>query len=228
MAVFQPRISLRPRDVIGCAALQRPGLAGRRIAGLVPDLLDQVRADSLLRPEFIYEIRPVKAVVAGDILLQDNTALHAPLVAQKLPQLQHLAVGICTIGARLEDRVARLFAARKGLAALVLDEIGNAAVRLTARRAHARIRAEARQMKLDASSALCPGSTGFEQTCQTELCRLAGADRIGVTLPRGAMMQPGKSMSFVIGLGRDMPRWSQAEDCRNCRAADRCRDRVAA
>ena len=195
---------------------------------MVPEMLALVAEDNLLEPKFVFETRRVVAQVAGNILLPDQTTLRAPLVAEKLPQLQRLAIGCCTIGAALGDRVNALFAARRGLQALVLDEIGNTAVHKLARRARAQIRREAGRLGLQASSALCPGSDGFALDQQAGLCRLVAAGRIGVRIRGGMMMQPGKSMSFVIGLGREMPRWGQAEDCRNCRAADHCQTRVPA
>ncbi len=226
MTVFRPTITLTPDDVRCVASLRRPGHTGRRINELVPDLLDLVQNKSLLAPQFIYEFQRVHSVVAGKIQL-DHLSLQAPLVARKLPRMQRLAIGLCSIGPALGDHVNHLFAQRMGLQALVLDEIGNVAVRKLARRAHAHIRRKARRIDLQASSAISPGSDGFAMDQQGRLCDLVASHRIGVTIQGGQMMQPGKSLSFVIGLGAVMPRWSQAEDCRVCRAADHCRDRVS-
>jgi hypothetical protein len=226
MTVFQPKLTLSPKDITCIASLRRPGIAGRRIGDLVPEMLELVRAENLLAPQFIFVTRRMVAQMAGNILLEDRTTIHAPLVAGKLPGAQHLAIGLCTIGADLGEWVSGLFAARKGFQALVLDEIGNAAVQKLARRAHAQIRRHARAMNLTASSALSPGAAGFSTDQQAGLCRLVSGERIGVRIRGGVMMQPGKSLSFVMGLGEDMPRWRQDEDCRSCRAADHCRNRV--
>ena len=226
MTVFQPKISLRPKDITCIASLQRPGIAGRRIGELVPELLETVMAENLLAPRFIFVTRQVVAQMAGNILLEDRATIHAPLVAKKLPGMKHLAIGLCTIGAGLGDRVNALFGARKGLEALVLDEIGNRAVQRLARRAHGQIRRQARARGLTASSALSPGAKGFATDQQAGLCRLVSASRIGVRIRGGVMMQPGKSLSFVMGIGENMPRWQQGAECQTCRAADHCRNRV--
>ncbi|HXW41216.1 MAG TPA: hypothetical protein VEK75_08440, partial [Xanthobacteraceae bacterium] len=56
--------------------------------------------------------------------------------------------------------------------------------------------------------------------------RLAGAESIGVTITRGQVLRPLKSMSMVLGIGIDLPpaRWSRCDDCpsaRQCKLSGR-------
>ncbi len=227
MTVFRPEINLRPGDLARVAALNRPGNAGARIAALVPELVEMVRDETLLAPRFICEKRRVLGVLAGTIQLEGASSLNAPLVAEKLQRMQYLVIGLSTIGTALEERVQRLFRQRKGLRALILDEIGNVAVRKVADVARRQIRRDAGNICLESSSAISPGADGFPISRQARLCDLVSAGRLGVKIRGRVMMQPGKSLTFVVGLGSNMPRWPQAEDCRTCRAAPRCRNRVS-
>jgi hypothetical protein len=226
MSVFTPKISLNPENFAETAILQRPGKTGRRIAALVPELLEMVREENLLDPSFIYQERQVIGISDDEIQLDCRSQLKAPLLIQKLQGAKMLAVGVCTIGSALGQQVGQWFAGKKALQALVLDEIGNAAVSKVASKARNKIRENAATRNLDVSSSLSPGIEGFETDQQKILCRVASAEKLGVTVGGGIMMQPSKSLSFVVGLGEDMPRWTQAEECQYCRARDRCHSRV--
>lgn len=226
MTVFRPEINLRPADLARVAALNRPGNAGARIAALVLELVEMLRAETLLAPRFICERRRVLGVMAGTILLEGATSLDAPLVVKRLQGMQYLVIGLSTIGAALEERVQRLFQQRKGLRALILDEIGNVAVRKVANAARRQIRRDAGNIRLESSSAISPGADGFPISRQARLCELVRAADLGVKIQGGVMLHPAKSLTFVAGLGMNMPRWSQADECQSCRAAPRCRSRV--
>jgi len=226
MNVAIPRISVKLEDMTQVISLQRPGNIGRRIATLMPDILEMVVEEGMISPSFIYRLRRVQSIMGENISLEGSFHLQAPLVVQKLPKVKELAFGVCTIGPILEQHVDELFAKKKALEALILDEVGNIAVSKVAAMARTKIRKDATCRNLEASSSLSPGVLGFEIEQQEMLCKAASAEKMGVVVSGGVMMHPGKSLSFVAGLGEKMPRWTQADECQYCRARDRCRNRL--
>ncbi|MCP4294064.1 MAG: hypothetical protein GY786_00455 [Proteobacteria bacterium] len=224
--IFKPKISLKPDDLLNSRILQRPGNTGRRIDALILELLRMIKEEDLLNPRYIYREQSVVSIEADTLYMEKNSTLQAPLVINKFNEIKELVVGVCTIGEALEGRVKEWFEAKKSLQALVLDQIGNAAVSKLASRAKKKIRKEASIRKLEASSSLSPGAVGFDTNQQALLCEMVSAEKLGVIVQGSIMMHPHKSLSFVVGLGTDMPRWTQAEECRYCSAHKSCPNRV--
>ncbi len=227
MNVSIPRISVKLEDMMKVTSLQRPGNVGQRIATLIPGLLEMVGREEMISPSFIYRVRRVEALVGEEIFLDGGLNLNAPLIAEKMPTVKELAFAVCTIGDGLEQNVNELFAKKRALEAFILNEIGNIAVNKVATKARTKIRKDAACRNLESSSSLSPGVLGFEVEQQKMLCKTASAAKLGVEMRGGTMMHPDKSLSFVTGLGKNMPRWTQADECRSCRARDRCRNRLA-
>ncbi len=58
--------------------------------------------------------------------------------------------------------------------------------------------------------------------------QLVPAERIGVSLTLSGLMVPEKSVSTVIGMGPQMPSWTQAEYCDRCSLTANCHYRIHA
>jgi hypothetical protein len=63
---------------------------------------------------------------------------------------------------------------------------------------------------------------GFPITEQWQMLNLVPAGEIGVSLTPIGMMMPRKSISMVIGMGSEMPTWTQAEVCARCNLRKTC------
>jgi hypothetical protein len=151
-------------------------------------------------------------------------ALTGPLVARHLAGAQRVAVAVCSVGAAVEEEVARLFESDP-LRALALDGLGNAAVELLAQQVCGRIGEQARAQGLTASTPLSPGAEEWPvEVGQAQIFALLGGKPAGIRLTEGGMMLPKKSVSFVVGIGADM---SQADLCEVCSLKDRCKYRHA-
>ncbi len=212
--------ALRRRRTLSVA-----GKRSARIDALVDELL--VEAEAMLAPAVAFETHRLAAVEGSDMVLGDGTRLgDARMLVRRLGGAAELAIAVATIGGALEQEVSRLFAARQAMRALVLEEIGIAAAYALGDAAHEAICGHAAAHGLDASSPLSPGSTGVPLVLQKRIIDLAGGARIGVRVTETAMMTPVNSVSMIIGLGRDMPKWSRAKACNRCGARDTCRHRV--
>ena len=110
--------------------------------------------------------------------------------------------------------------------ALILDGIGSAAVDSLAQEACHFINREASSHGHQASSPISPGMPGLPISEQWQLFQLVPAEQIGVHLTSSAMMVPRKSVSMIIGIGPDMPTWTQAEVCNRCGINKTCHYRV--
>ncbi len=202
-------------------------------ARLQPRMIDILHellatAGGLLEPAFSYEWHQVAQVGGDRIHLGNGTVLHSSPLAQSLARARELAAAVCTIGPGLEEQVAVYFAQDEPLRGLVLDDIGSVALDSLTTEACRLIGEEATSRGYQASGSLSPGMPGWSVAEQHQLLPLVPAEQVGVRLTSGAMMAPRKSLSMVIGMGPDMPRWTQAGVCARCPLRETCAYRVSA
>lgn len=125
-----------------------------------------------------------------------------------------VAVGLCTIGAELEEACARCQATGEALQALLLDSIGSVAAEAAADALNALVCDEASRLGLGAEPRESPGYGTWDIACQPRLLELLPAGELGVSLTPGLMMRPRKSVSFAVRL-TDQPQQvgSRCERC---------------
>lgn len=125
-----------------------------------------------------------------------------------------VAVGLCTIGPRLEQECARRIIAGETLVALLLDGIGSAAAEAAADFLNALVCDAARRRGLTTEPRESPGYGAWDITGQAALLGLLPAEKLGITLTPGLMMTPRKSVSFAVRLtDRPVPVGSRCEPC---------------
>jgi hypothetical protein len=207
---------LRRQD-IGARSKLRPELMA-----VLHELLATIEDLHLLEPAIAYEFRSINEVFHDRLSSQESESIGGSLLSSILPSAKELAVVVCTIGPRLEEKVACYSSRKEPMQALILDGIGSAAVDLLAQEACHFISHEASSHDYQASSPLNPGMPGLPISEQWQLFQLVPAEQIGVHLTSSAMMVPRKSVSMIIGIGPDMPTWTQAEVCNRCRINKAC------
>jgi hypothetical protein len=207
-----PEVALPSR-----ALAPRAGAARARARQEALALLD---AESLIEAATAFRVWPVRGVQGERLDLGDRT-LEVPGFADHASGISAVAAGACSIGPRLEQRVAELFRARRPLLALELDAVGTERLFALADRLVARIRRDARCAGLRASAELNPGDAGVALGEQHAVLALAGAEAQGIAATPEGVLRPVKSLTFVVALSRALPQ-SSADRCDRCGARDRC------
>lgn len=154
------------------------------------------------------------------LILAGGNELTGPLVTHHFAGAESLVAVVCTIGPHLEA-----FAASQPdpLRLLALDGLGNAAAEQLAQQVCARLAGEARDRHLQAGTPLSPGEPGWPvDPGQSQIFALVDPAVIGIQLTPAGMMIPKKSISFVVGLGRQV---SQVHLCDLCSLKETCRYR---
>lgn len=155
------------------------------------------------------------------IRLENGTLLTGPLAARHLAGAERVAAVVCTIGAELETYAA---AQEDMLLTLALDGLGNAAVTLVGQQVCERIVGQAQAKGWTMSTPLSPGAPEWPvEVGQPQIFALADPAAAGVRLTEGGMMIPKKSISFVVGIGKNV---SQANPCEMCNLKETCRYRT--
>ncbi len=178
----------------------------------------------LLAPAVLYRRIPVAELRHERLLLAGGGALSGPLIADRLAAASEVIVAVCTVGDGLAGTVSEGFKTDP-VHAMALEGLAAAAAEALAEAACQRFEALARAEGLQASIPLNPGMIGWPLAeGQAQIFSLIDAGEIGVTLGPGGVMQPLKSLSLVIGLGRELDRAGQSCDFCSMRGTCRYKD----
>jgi hypothetical protein len=189
----------------------------------VSQLLERIEAERWLQPMISFRLWPVAGAGPDAIDLADGSRLDAPLATRYFQRATHVGVGVCTLGGALEKHVGESFESRDRLRAVLLDEIGTLALYQLSDRLEDRMQEDGALMGLEMSGVLNPGDDeGFDLRAHETVLELSGGGDIGISVTSLGMLRPQKSISLVVGLGKDMPKWSRAERCERCKMRDRC------
>lgn len=146
-----------------------------------------------------------------------------PEIAEQLQQAQRLAVFTGTVGDGYEQLRQDYTSQDEPLLIYALDAAGSEMAERVADRVQRHVRASARSSGLTISNRYSPGYCGWNVAEQHRLFSLFPKDFCGITLTATAMMHPIKSVSGIIGLGREIKR--NAYRCDLCNMRDTCRGR---
>ncbi len=218
-------LALDMKGILRRQGIRNPAKIQQETVELLHELMDTAEKQYLLKPAIVYELYPVTKVHNDSIILKDGI-----LQGEALPSLftsaRELVIAICTIGSHLEEVAAGYFISKDPLRGLLLDGIGSAAIDSLTQEACKIIVHEASFRGYQASSPLSPGMAGFPISEQEHLFELVPAEEIGVRLTSSGMMVPRKSASMIIGIGPQMPTWTQIEACASCSSYRTCPHRI--
>ena len=188
----------------------------------VPDaavraLFDEALAlgDSLIEARVVYRAVPVAA--QGPSLIEaGGERLHIPDIGRRWGRVEQIGAGICTVGAAIEERVRRLWDERELPLAVMLDSVGSVAVESLAEYANDLLCEAAIPAGVKVTNRISPGYAGWDTAEQAALFCLCPGGPIGVALNESCVMTPGKSISFLVGVGPEARVDHYFTQCRRC------------
>jgi hypothetical protein len=131
----------------------------------------------------------------------DGETLTIPRIGALWGPVTDVAVVVCTIGDALERRVSALWEARELPLASMLDSVGSGAVESLAEHVND-VLCQQGLPDLRVTNRISPGYADWDVAEQPRLFRLVPTDAIDVTLNAACVMTPGKSISLLVGAGR--------------------------
>lgn len=188
------------------------------------ELREQVRGiarelTAVLQPRWTWRVYPLSRregdlVLAGtDILLSGATA------RTMLAQCRSAAVLACTLGAEF-DALLRTRQARDMSEAVILDACGSALTEAGCDAAQKEIAGRLPGKFL--TDRFSPGYGDLPLNLQSALCSLLDAPRrLGLTVTDSCLLNPGKSVTAVVGLS-DTPQPARVRGCAHCSMAETC------
>jgi len=174
-----------------------------------------------LSPVVTYGELEVKGLRHETLDLEGGGSLRGALIAQHLAGARSVIAAVCTVGQAIDGRVSQAMDSDP-VFGLALDGLGSAATEALASAAAGRFEQRAAADDLQATIPLSPGMIGWDVAeGQPQIFALIDPSPAGVSLNSNGMMIPRKSISFVIGIGRDLAGPTRA--CDLCSLHETCR-----
>jgi len=127
-----------------------------------------------------------------------------------------IALGLCTIGDELENKVSQLNQQGKLAQAVMLDAMGSVAAESTADFLNLQVCQWCQKKGLGSSQRFSPGYGDWSLEGQKFIFSLLPAERIKVNLNPSCMMIPRKSVSFAIKIGEEFKSLKTKKICETC------------
>jgi cobalamin-dependent methionine synthase I len=212
---FFEEISLREKDIV--YYLQRTGnsstLSTRK--ALTSDLKLQIDrmepiAIKLFKPKGIFKIFCASELPARECFAEADK----------------IALAIVTIGISLPQEVNNLMNSGEYVDGVILDAFGSAGVEEVADQIDREIKEIARDQKLQYSQRYSPGYCQWGVQDQQIIFNHLPGQEIGVSLSEGFMMNPIKSVSFAINIGKNIKKSKWEMRCKTCEDRGQCTYRM--
>lgn len=192
-------LGIDPAEVLRFQGYKEGGdTPGAAVQALFDEALALARA--LMEPRAVVRWLAVTREDA-DLIEAGGATLRIPRVRQSWGAVEHVVAALCTIGDRLERRVAELWEARELPLAAMLDSVGSGAVESLAEYVNDALCQEGLARGLRVTNRISPGYADWDVTQQRELFGLCAGDAIGVSLNEECFMTPVKSISLLAGAG---------------------------
>lgn len=158
----------------------------------------------LLKPAVLYKQLHVKEVRHDQLILEDKLRITGEIITRHLASVESIIVVICTVGRDLEDYASKVSGTNLTYG-LAMDGVGSAGVEALANAVCHYFEVECLKDGLLTTIPLSPGMIGWPvENGQPTLFEILQPEKIGITLTPHFMMVPRKSISLLIGLGKEL------------------------
>ncbi|MCD8088725.1 MAG: methionine synthase [Oscillospiraceae bacterium] len=191
-----------------------PTEALRRQAAAVATALTEA-----VRPRYTYRIFAVQRRTDGFYLPEADILLPGESAARMLAECDRAALLACTLGAQF-DAMLRTEQARDMAQAVLLDACGSAWVEAGCDEAERELKARLPGAYL--TDRFSPGYGDLPLVLQPSLCAALDTQRrLGLCVTESLLMNPGKSVTAVVGLAK-RPQAARIRGCAYCVLREKC------
>jgi hypothetical protein len=186
-----------------------------------PEIMEQIisetsRCREAMTGKAIYTCLDFNQIAGRDAVEINGATITDKILVDSLDGARALAVAVCTVGSEIDSIIEECFNGGDYLTGMIADVAGNRAVEDVAHKCARLICAEARELDLSTSKQISPGYGKWDTSGQRPVFELLDPSPIGVSLNEYCMMEPKKSVSFVVPLVEgDVPE-EERPPCHGC------------
>ena len=158
-------------------------------------------AKYLVSPRTISIKKTIIDIKPPYVELESSIKLSSKSLSSYIKGASGLEIFLVTLGEQLENTATDRMNNNKELEGYLLDRIGSFAVESLAEKFEDNLRDTYKTKGLSVSMRFSPGYCDWPIEEQFSLAKILDFSRIGVSLTKGCMMLPKKSISSVVGIG---------------------------
>lgn len=196
-----------------------PGTAPAPVSDLIREVSAELMPLGDVRAEYIILDNLTSNPDNKTITLKEVVFEIKPIIFSQIKNSEGAALFICTAGAEVGLRSSRSMKEGDLLRGYVYDVIGSEVVENAADRMQEELRIAVAGEGLKITNRFSPGYCGWDVAEQHKLFSFFPDNYCGITLTESALMNPVKSVSGLIGIGREV-RYAHYQchicDDRNC------------
>jgi hypothetical protein len=195
------------------------GTAPEPVSVLINEVTKELLPTSDIRAE--YRVFKEISLSGGNRSLQVEgiTFNIKPIIYRQIKEAEEVALFICTAGPVVGEMSRQSMKDGDLLRGYVYDVIGTEIVEAAADRMQEEMRKSMAALGIEITNRFSPGYCGWDVAEQHKLFSFFKDNFCGITLTESALMNPVKSVSGIIGIGRNvryMPYQCKLCDDKNC------------
>ena len=196
-----------------------PGSAPEPLTDLIAEVSDELMPLGDVKAEYLIFNRLASDPDSKSIEIEGVVFCVKPVIFSQIKKAGGAALFICTAGAEIGLRSRASMKEGDLLRGYVYDVIGSEVVENAADRMQEELRLEVAVRGLKVTNRFSPGYCGWDVAEQHKLFSFFPDNYCGITLTESALMNPVKSVSGLIGIGREVryaPYQCHLCDDKNC------------
>ena len=196
-----------------------PGSAPEPLTDLIAEVSDELMPLGDVKAEYLIFNRLASDPDSKSIEIEGVVFCVKPVIFSQIKKAGGAALFICTAGAEIGLRSRASMKEGDLLRGYVYDVIGSEVVENAADRMQEELRLEVAADGLKITNRFSPGYCGWDVAEQHKLFSFFPDNYCGITLTESALMNPVKSVSGLIGIGREVryaPYQCHLCDDKNC------------
>jgi len=180
--------------------------------GLLPEPFDQYVSEAIQKAESLCDIRGAFCFTQNSEFISKNSCISVDgiefgigkTVAKELRNSTSVALFICTAGEGISRKSQELLAGENPVLGYIFDTLGSMIVETATDRLQKEIRQIALSQGLSITNRYSPGYCKWSVGDQHKLFSFFPPNCCGISLTDSALMYPIKSVSGMIGLGKEV------------------------
>ena len=215
MRVSYPYKDLLPGiDALAGVMGYQPGTAPEPVTDLIAELSEELLTTGEARAEYT-TFNHVRLDKVSRTLEVEGVVFNVkPIVFSQLKHAEGVALFICTAGQEVGMRSRQSMREGDLLRGYVYDVLGSEIAEGAAEKMQEALRAAAATTGMSITNRFSPGYCGWDVAEQHKLFSFFPDNYCGITLTDSALMNPVKSVSGIIGIGRNVK--YEPYRCRQC------------
>ncbi|MFC2097056.1 vitamin B12 dependent-methionine synthase activation domain-containing protein [Bacteroidota bacterium] len=188
-----------------------------------PELIDQLLniAKEICKPKagFVYFNNIVVNTESQNILINKKNFVIGNKIKNALKSINSAILFVCTAGPEIENYSKKLYKENNTIEGYIMDVIGSEIVESAMDYCQARFEASMNEKNLSITNRYSPGYCGWNVSEQHKLFSLLPDNFCNIKLKDSALMIPIKSISGIIGIGKNIKKRNYSCDIcdqKNC------------